>query len=192
MDDEYFKRYAELREMVKECYVDQYILLGMRNFNDDYDKVEKMPNCILRIINHHCRLTKEHIALTLWKLTDIQKESNTIVTLKTYLWKNYEVHSSNLSKENREYREQKLTPIRKKMLAHNDIENSGVELHIDELFRYLEDVKNVLNRLCYETIDNRVKPLSDAEIFNIRLCYQPNLHSLYSYLSLLNEDDASN
>ena len=83
MDDEYFRRYARLHEMIRECYVDYYILLGMRNFINSSDKTGKIPNYFWGIINHHCRLTKEHLALILWKLTDDhQNKSNTIITLK--------------------------------------------------------------------------------------------------------------
>ena len=190
MNDEYFRRYAKLREMVKKCYVDYYILLGMRNYNDGSDKTGKISNCFLEIIKHHCILTKEHLALTLWKLTDTQDKSNTLVTLNTYLRKEYKVKIPILSKENREYRDKQLTPIRKKMLAHNDIENSGVVLYIDELFKYLEDVKKALNNMCLEKIDDRVKPILDTEIFNMGASYQINQHLMYLHLSALCEDDA--
>lgn len=192
MDDEYFRRYARLHEMIRECYVDYYILLEMRNFINNSDKTGKIPNCFWGIINHHCRLTKEHLALTLWKLTDDhQNKSNTIITLKTYLRKKYGLNSLTLSKENMLYRKNKLTPIRKKMLAHNDIENSGVVLQVDELFNYLEDVRRVLNCLCNETIDNRVKPLADTDVFIISQ-YQINLHLLYLHLSTFYKDNAEN
>lgn len=191
MDDEYFRRYARLHEMIRECYVDYYILLGMRNFINSSDKTGKIPNCFWGIINHHCRLTKEHLALILWKLTDDhQNKSNTIITLKTYLREKYGLNSLTLSKENMLYRKNKLTPIRKKMLAHNDIENSGIVLQVDELFNYLEDVRRVLNCLCHETIDNRVNPLLDTEIFNMGASYQLNQHLMYLHLSALYEDDA--
>ncbi len=190
MDDEYFRRYAKLREMVKACYVDYTILQGIKNYNDGFDKTGKIPNCFLGIINHHCILTKEHLALTLWKLTDTQDKSNTLVTLNTYLRKKYKVNIHILSKENRKYRDEQLTPIRKKMLAHNDIENSGIELYIVELFKYLEDVKKALNNLCLEKIDDRVKPILDTEIFNMGASYQLNQHLMYSHLSTLYEDDA--
>lgn len=189
MDNEYFSRYNKLREMVKACYVDYYILQEIKNFAEKFNKTENHFNCYLKIINHHCRLTKEHLALTLWKLTDTQNKSNTIVTLSTYLRKIYNKSADTLSKENRNYRDEQLTPIRRKMLAHNDIENSGVELNVDELFKYLVDVKNALNRLCFETIDNRAKPLSDTEIFSIGGNYQIRQHLLYSHLL---EYDASN
>ena len=77
------------------------------------------------------------------------------------------------------------------MLAHNDIENSGIVLQVDELFNYLEDVRRVLNCLCHETIDNRVKPLADTDVFIISK-YQINLHLLYLHLSDFYKDNEEN
>lgn len=51
-------------------------------------------------------------------------------------------------------------------------------------------MKNVLNGLRYETIDDRLKPLSDAEIFNMGAYYQLNQYLMYLHLSALYEDDA--
>lgn len=182
MDSEYFRRYTELRELVKKCYVDYYVLKGMENFNQFCKRNSTHSNNYFLIIEHHCQLTKEHFVLNLWKLTDRDSKSNSLFTLKNYLRVSYEQIKPDLSKDSRMFFDSKLSKIRKKMLAHNDIQKSNVSVCTDELFEYLEDTRKHLNGMCCMEIDDRVKQLSDTEVFVLSGTYQMSQHLLVTKL----------
>lgn len=155
-DDEYFRRYTELSELITRAYVDYYILNAIEIYRKQAIEEQYLLNGAF-IISHWCILTVEDLGLTIWKIIDKNEAKlNTIITLKNYLIKTYKKDiKSKLNKSQDKIRGE-LSTIRKQFLAHNDIVKAGINIPVKNLYEVLKDVKQYFDALYFPDIDSRV------------------------------------
>ena len=179
-NQEYYRRYAEILEMLCQCYMDRYILAELESYNELVRRGDKaLPKASLQVLIHCGDLAKTDLGLLLWKLTDHKSSSNTIVTLNSYLRDEHGKRSNaTLSNKSRHIRDHGLRSIRNHALAHNDLVKTGTSIQISTLFEMLEDVRRVFNSLCYQDVDDRVAALNDSQTYSIAFSAQLGLHWL--------------
>ena len=177
-NQEYYRRYEEIFEMLCQCYMDRYILAELENYNELVKRGDKaLPKASLQVLIHCGNLAKTDLGLLLWKLTDHKSSSNTIVTLNSYLRDEHgKQPNTTLSSKSRHIRDHELRSIRNHALAHNDLAKTGASIQISSLFEMLEDVRQVFNSLCYKDIDARVTALEDSHIYVLSFNTQVGLH----------------
>ncbi len=190
-NQEYYRRYEEIFELLCQCYMDRYILTELDNYNELVKRGEKaLPKASLQVLIHCGDLAKTDLGLLLWKLTDHKGSSNTIVTLNSYLRKEHGKQSHiTLSDKSKHIRDYELRSIRNHALAHNDLAKTGASIQISSLFEMLEDVRQVFNSLCYQDVDNRVTALSNSQTYSIAFSAQLGLHWLMEN-SLVSQESA--
>jgi len=168
-DDEYFRRYTELAELIARAYSDYYILKAI----GIYKKEAIQEHYLLAggyVVSHWCILTIEDLGLTIWKIADPnEKKSNTIITLKNYLINTHnKCLKPKLNKDLQQTRDE-LATIRKQFLAHNDITKSGTDILVTDLYDVLEDIEQYFNILCCPDIDNRISTFKKPDAMKITL-----------------------
>ena len=155
-DDEYFRRYTELSELITRAYADYYILNAIKIYRKRAVEEQYLLNGAF-IVAHWCTLTVEDLGLTIWKITDKNEtKSNTIITLKNYLIKTHKKDIKPSLNKSQDKIRNELSTIRKQFLAHNDIVKAGVDIPVNDLYEVLEDVKQYFDVLCCPDIDSRV------------------------------------
>ncbi len=165
---EYYALYTELQGHISKAYFDSCILKAI-DFYNDQTKEGKMslPKYCIGVISHVCELAKCDLCLTLWKITDTDKDSNTLHTLQTYLRTKYgkdvRFHFSKQTKN----RIEKINTIRNEFLGHIGKSKSGTSIPVLALREVLEEARCFLNALCFPNIDKRVTEFSVAQIYSM-------------------------
>ena len=169
IDGEYFRRYNELEQLIKCGYMDFYILKGIGEYNTIVSEKQKsLPKGSTLVFEHITEVLKQDFALTIWKLTENSPDANRIGTLEQYLRQNYNMVSTiALSQKTKKLIQRELSTIRRDGLAHNSIIKSSVSIPITSLKDALDDVKNKFNSLCFPQIDDRIRPIMDAELYTM-------------------------
>lgn len=175
---EYYERYTELVGLIYQGYTDYYILKEIDHYNEIVQEGKRaLPQGSYMVLRHYCDLVKSDLGLLLWKVTDSDSQSNTVVTLGTYLAKTYKKQCGHpLSKKSKHIRDNELLEIRRKFLAHNDIQKSGTKIEVSTLFELLNDVKQTLNSMCFPDIDDRVKIIEDSQTYVIAYQFEIGLN----------------
>ncbi|MDE6658065.1 MAG: hypothetical protein K2J88_05725 [Oscillospiraceae bacterium] len=168
-DDEYFRRYTELSELIARAYADYYILKAVEIYKKEATK-EHYWLAGAHVVSHWCILTVDDLGLTIWKIADSNEtKSNTIITLKNYLISTYNKDlKPKLNKTLQQTRDE-LGTIRKQFLAHNDITKSGTNILVTDLHNVLEDIEQYFNILYCPDIDNRVSAFKRPSSMKVTL-----------------------
>ncbi len=170
IDEEYFRRYLELREMIESGYVDYFILESIEGYNQLVQESQKaLPKDSLNVIGHIIEVIKDDLGLTIWKLTENSSDANRIGTLEKYLKEKYQNFSSiSYSPKTKNLLTKSLSEIRKHSLAHNSLQKGNTSISITSLKESLDEIKGKFNSSCKMQYDSRVSPIEDSEIFSLQ------------------------
>ncbi len=161
--EEYRRRYNSLYSLVLQAYADMYMLEAITESRPDRNS---LGSNVFYTLRHICELTKSDFALTIWKvlIDDNNKEANTLRSLHNYLRQDlHEPVEVKFSLSNRQV-ERDIQAIRRKYLAHNDKEKSGVKIEAEDMRFAIEEVREKLNALCCPQISEGVSPIDDATL----------------------------
>lgn len=160
--EEYCRRYNSLYSLVLQAYADLYMLEAITELRPDSNSLDPDAFYTLR---HICELIKSDFALIIWKvLIDSNPKANTLPTLCAYLKKQFDERiKGKLSLSNRQV-ERDIEEIRKKYLAHNDKEKSGVKIAVEDMRRAIEEAREKLNALCRPQINAGVSTIDDETL----------------------------
>ena len=169
IDETYFNRYSELRELIEAGYVDYYILEGIEDYNRLVQNGHKaLPKDSFNVVGHVLEVIKTDLGLTIWKLTENSTDANRIGTLEQYLKEKYELYSTaTFSSKTKNTIRKSLHEIRNNALAHNSLVKGNASISVESLKETLEDIRKKLNSLCYIQVDARVKPVDDVELHTL-------------------------
>ena len=191
MDEEFYSRYQELYNLLSRAYFDKCIIDVAKRYNVIVSKEKKaLPLDSNRVFQHYCDIAKSDLALILWMITDSKEKSNTLITLKSYLYKSYNISiKMKFSKQSRKLINDALSNIRNKALAHNDVNKSCEAIHIDDLFLLLNESRLLLNEMCCSKKEKRIVPMTGEELLRINLTAKKGLGTLLdnSYIDISGE-----
>ena len=163
LEQQLFRNYNELYELILCCYKDVSIL-------QEYDKLQKeksdLYNMALNISNHFVRLVQKDLALTLWKIYyDTNKNANTVSKFRNAINKllqdsDREFKPVKKEKTNKSI-ENKLIMMRREFLAHADMKRDSSKIVICELKELLDLICSEFNRVCDVIDDNRIGNISE-------------------------------
>lgn len=161
--EEYCRRYNSLYSLVLQAYADMYMLEAITELRPDSNSLDPDAFYTLR---HICELIKSDFALTIWKvlIDENDGEANTLRTLCTYLGQKFEKRIKNKFSQLTLQIAKDIQAIRKKHLAHNDKEKSGVKIKVEDMRLVIEEVREKLNALCCPQISEEVSPIDDKTL----------------------------
>lgn len=166
LDEQSFRNYNELYELILCCYKDISIL-------EAYEKLQNekrdLYNMVIHISNHYVVLLQKDLALTLWKIyCDNDKNANTVSKFRNTinkLLRDSNCKDKQASKEKvNESIESKLKVLRRQFLAHTDMTRSDSRIKICELKELLDTLRREFNRVCSIVDDDRIKEITEIEI----------------------------
>ena len=180
MDQQYFLRYKELYNLLSRAYFDKCVLNAASSYNNDIRNTNKaLPYNSNKVFQHYCDIAKIDLALILWCITDSSGKSNTLITLKNYLYKEYKIKiKRRFSKKSTELINNALSKIRSKALAHNDISKNCDPINMHDLFDLLDESRRLFNEMCYTKEDQRIIPLTDETILKLSLTARTGIGTL--------------
>ncbi len=178
IDEEYFKRYSELRDLIVAGYVDYYVLNSAEDYNRMVQNGHKsLPKDSFNVVGHVLEVIKTDLGMILWKLTENSSDSNRIGTLEQYLKRKYSLVSSiSFSPKTKRIIQKSLTEIRNDSLAHNSLEKRKASITIESLKEVLDEICKKFNSLCYKQIDDRVKPIEDMDKHTLNAHVKLGIH----------------
>jgi len=170
-NDEYVRRYNEIKGILAQAYYDRFLLVIVKNYSNIYnDGKYAIPNSSHNVLGYLNELIKADMALQLCKITDHSDKANTLNNLKIYLENKHSKQSdASLSPDLFTWKKDHLFAVRDQFLAHNDLKKLGTSIDIDTLIRFLEDVNRVLNELCFPEIDERATPFTAENTVRLAL-----------------------
>lgn len=155
---EYSVRYTGILELLISGYYDAFMLQAIdeiRPESKDYVGVS------FKMLRHISELLKRDLALVIWRIYfDSDSKANTVRQLNGYLRKNGVETHQRLSLSNKSL-EKELDEARNSFLAHNDAKKSNVSIEIADLNTALDEIRLMLNGLCFPEIDSGVFQLTD-------------------------------
>ena len=168
-DEEYYKRYINLFNLIRQAYLDEYFLNSIENFKDDLPhEINWDVHSYVFVVSHICELVKRDLALTLWKIFyDDNGKANTLKGLKKYLFTQYQKQIKYKETANIRNIRTQISAARNSFIAHNTLANTTLSLQCVDLINALHDIRLFFNMLCLPDIDSRVKPISETQIYNI-------------------------
>lgn len=164
IDDVYFERCNELYHLILKAYIDKNLI---KTIEVKRSKMEKN----FYVVGHVCELLKADLALTIWKIyLDNDKKANTIKNLNSYICTTYSKTKAS-TKLPKHYNEslKNLCEARSQFIAHNDISKCDTKITMNELYKILDEIRKIYNALCNESIDDRVIPILDCDIYALEL-----------------------
>ena len=154
----YSYRYSGIMELLISGYYDAFMLQAIdeiRPESKDYVGVS------LKMLRHISELLKRDLALVIWRIfVDSDSKANTVRQLNGYLRKNGIETLQRLSLSNKSL-EKKLNEARNSLLAHNDANKPKVSIKVADLNNALDEIRLMLNSLCFPEIDSGVFQLTD-------------------------------
>ena len=190
-DEIYYQRYEELRGLVFQAYADVYLLEEFEHYNEKVNSGRlALPRCSYLVMRHICHLILADLGLTVWKITDDESCSNTIVTLKRYLAKEHNKPSTYSLDRLTKHTIDVLNKIRNEYLAHNDIGKHGYAIAVSSLKSALDDIRKCLNELCFPELDDRVFPIEN-EIFKEAYDMKLGLELLFEGANMVDPSEES-
>ena len=193
---EYYNRYQELQGLLKVAYVD---LFSIKEIETAKTRLKEGQRTMLKssylVLQHIEELLKADLALVLCKAyRDDDNRTNTIKHLGRYIQQNIDsalsIPPMRLSADLRDA-ENRLLQIRNTALAHNDSVKSEASIELSEMESILEEFNNILNKLCFPSIDERVKEISDKDISSLQLGVGFGLGSIISKSMMAVENSPS-
>ncbi len=169
LDEEYYKRQSNIYSLLFRAYLDKYFLDSVDYFKSNIpgERSAEINNAIF-VVSHICELTKNDLALTLWKaFYDDSNDANTVKKMNRYLFDHYGFKYKVIETENIKKIRPLIKAARHGFIAHNLMDDTGRTLQITDLLNALEDVRTIFNDLSLKTIDYRVDPLTDAQTYSI-------------------------
>lgn len=182
LEQQLFRNYNELYELILCCYKDISILKA-------YEKLQKeksdLYNMTSHVSNHFIVLVQKDLALTLWKICyDNSPNANTVPKFRNAIYKLLKDCDNKFkpikNKKTNGNIENKLRMMRKQFLAHADMKRDSSRIEICELKELLDSICNEFNRVCDVIDDDRIVNVSEINIgLQDMTCY-PELLVLYS------------
>lgn len=168
---EYLNRYLELQDYLQAAYIDIFCLEEIEKYNESIRKDGRaLLESSFNVLGHICELLKADLGLTIWKLFfDDDTKANSIKTLKGFLRREFDNSiADSLPKlrlpENLDEPSKQLQLLRNKYLAHADYEKSGASVELFDLKRIVEELRRMLNAMCFKQIDNSVTETTDNNL----------------------------
>lgn len=181
LDEQLFRNYNELYTLISDCYKYSSILKA-------YEKMQKeksdLYNRVPHISNYFVLLVQKDLALTLWKIYyDTDPNANTVPKFRNTINEllrdsGYNDKCVKREKINKSI-EDKLTPLRKKYLAHVDMKRNDNRIEICELVELLNAICRDFNRVCDVIDDDRFSNISQMDIDLQHMYYYTELFALY-------------
>jgi len=177
--EEYRIRYDELFNLITRAYINIYVLKETESFSKS---MQERKDVLLfkstkNIIEHMSELLKTDLGLTIWKIySDENNKANTIKHLNTYIRKYLQDQDGTTTikslkiKPPEEIRdiEKRLCILRRNFLAHNDKEKQDVSVEVTEMERFLDFLRETLNKLCFSELDERVEKMTKQKLLSIQ------------------------
>lgn len=162
IDNDYWVRWGKLYYWIDRAFKDNQILVSFKIQNDAIKQGEASIKDYAGLLNHIARLAIEDFALCLCKVNYDKDSKNKLSCLNAYLQEHHAEYAipTNAFQElkNDTSFVDRLKALRDKMLAHNDFDETGAIIQLDELQKALGEVTEVFNELCHKEIDGRVSP----------------------------------
>jgi len=170
--DEYFQRYKALQALLEQAYVDIYALQEIERYNESVKEGNRvLLKSSYNVLGHICELLKADLGLTIWKIhSDGNGKANTINKLREFINHNYLdlIHANEIPKmflpKSLRTTEKKLSQLRNTFLAHNDAEKSHASVQLPDMIAIVDELRNMLNALCFSAIDSRVQQTIDKTL----------------------------
>ncbi len=166
LENQLFRNYNELYELILCCYKDISILKA-------YEKLQKeksdLYNMVSHISNHFVLLVQKDLALTLWKIYyDTDSNANTVPKIRNAINKllrdsGCECKQVKQEKINKST-EDKLKMLRRQFLAHVDMKRNNNRIEICELKELLDAICREFNNVCDVVDDDRIVNISEINI----------------------------
>jgi len=182
LEQQLFRNYNELYELILCCYKDISILKA-------YEKLQKkksdLYNMVSHVSNHFIVLVQKDLALTLWKIYyDTDPNANTVSKFRNAinkLLRDSDSKSKPVKKEKINGSiEDRLTMMRRQFLAHTDMNRNSSKIEICELKELLDFICSEFNRVCDVIDDDRIVNISEINIGLQDMSYYTELLALYS------------
>ena len=155
---EYSNRYNEIMDLLISGYYDALML---QTIDEIRPESKNYAGASFMALVHVSELLKRDLALTIWRIyVDSDPKANTIKHLNDFLRRNGVETQQKLTLSNRALKE-KLERVRNSFLAHNDVKKSDVTIDISDLYIALDEIRLMLNGLCFPNIDPKVTQLTD-------------------------------
>lgn len=181
LDNQLFRNYNELCNLILCCYKDISIL-------EAYEELQNKKNDMYKIVhqvsNHFIVLVQKDLALTLWKIYyDTDPNANTVPKFRNTINKLLrdndceckQVKSENINKSI----ENKLKMLRRQFLAHVDMKRNDSRIDICELKELLDAIRKDFNRVCEVIDDDKFLSISEINIGWQNMDYYTELLLLY-------------
>lgn len=178
LEKQLFRNYNELHELILCCYKDISILKAYEKLQNEKSDLYNMTS---HISNHFVRLVQKDLALTLWKIYyDTDSNANTVPKFRNTinkLLRDSDCKDKQVEKEKANKRiEDKLKELRRRFLAHTDMNRDNSRIEICELKELLDGICREFNRVCDVTDNDRIDYISEINI---------KLQDMYCYTELL-------
>lgn len=166
LENQLFRNYNELFELILCCYKDISILKA-------YEKLQKeksdLYNMVSHISNHFVLLVQKDLALTLWKIYyDTDSNANTVPKFRNAINKLLRDSSCECKQVKQEKinksTEDKLKMLRRQFLAHVDMKRNNNRIEICELKELLDTICREFNNVCDVVDDDRIDNISEINI----------------------------
>lgn len=176
INQDYYERYTALCSEVWRAWHAVIVFNTLIDLADGRDL--KSDDNRRPIYNYLLDTSVRDAALTLWKVFyDADGKANTIEHLNSAMrteWGFTKSIKLSLSKKAKIDKSQ-LKDIRDKYLAHREKSQFDFRFTLDPLRAAYEEMVDMLNGLCSPEIDERVKPISKAEMFSTQTSIKKGL-----------------
>ena len=166
LDNQLFRNYNELYELILCCYKDISILKAYEKLQNEK---KDLYNMFSHISNHFVVLVQKDLALTLWKIyCDTDSNANTVPKFRNAINKllresGCECKQVKQEKINKSI-ENKLKALRRQFLAHVDMKRNDNRIEICELKEMLDMICKEFNRVCDVIDDDKIFNVSEINI----------------------------
>lgn len=184
VNEEYYNRHSGIRDVLVHACMDELFISTADHFQSTIEnQTNGRVRNIVSVVAYICELAKKDLALSLWKvLHDNNKKASTIPKLNNYLFKELKVpvkSETGIDGDSDKKNRPSINSIKKKtiplnnarnwFIAHNQKDFDDLSIPVSDLVDALHDLIEVFNELTMAEIDVRVKPISDSDLFFMKV-----------------------
>ena len=172
MDDSYYVQYQKLHELICLAYYDDYMLQEIGRYNE---LISSGKGALCRasydVMSHISELLKGDLALSLWKVSmDTNPKACTIGHLRSYIINANRSFADKIQARwgprpaGLDTTKEQIRLLRQSYLAHRDKASTDASVELSQMEEFLQYAKDCLNALCFQEIDERVTPITQAKL----------------------------
>lgn len=183
LDEQLYRNYSELLDIILQCYIDLTILDSYQKMQMEYKETYKT---FANFNSHYILLLQKDLALNVWKIyfdkdsnaNTVAKFRNSVNEILRELGKN-SVQVKKAKGINPEV-EKVLLDMRKQFLAHMDMTRGNGRLEISDMKNMLDIICAEFNNVCDVVNDDDIKRITDIQLGMIEMSYTIEMRALFS------------